>query len=464
MKAGEFLRSRAEALEHRKGLVGRLLRFAKRDLWSIEVMNLSPVRRYFTRLARVAFIAVRGFHRDRCMQQGAALTYLTIFALPAFLALVFAVAKGFDAFGRLKQGPIQGFLDRSFPLNGDEGSRRIREVVEQIFTYVENANLKLLGTAGVLFLLYATLKMLGSVEAALNEIWGVQRSRSLVRKLSDYLAIVIVIPVVLLIGTAFTGFLSSYREIRSLIGGFDVQGPMLAAVPLVSVCLGMTLVLMTLPNTRVKLVPALLGGILAGVSWQVAQVAFLEFQLGLTRLNAVFSSFAAVPLLLSWIYLSWLVLFAGAELSFAVQNEGAITTLARTGPVDQHFKEALAPRLAGRIAAAFLAGDRPPGAVQLAADLGVSPRTITTILEQLVHHRLLAETTEDEEEGYLPARDPGTITVLDLLHALRSEEGCGTAPTGSPLDHRVDRILAGFDEAIRASGRDVNLRELAGGQ
>lgn len=423
--------------------------------------DLSKLRAAFTRFLRVVMISVRGFRRDRCFQQAAALTYLTIFSLPAFLALIFSVAKGFDAFGRLKEGPINGFLDRAFPPEAGEGAARVREVVDQIFNYVEQANLKLLGTAGVVFLVYATVKMLGSVERSFNEIWGVKRERTLVRKLSDYLAIVLVTPVILLVGTAFTGMLSSYDGIRTLVGGVDLQGPLLAAIPVTAICLGMTLILLTLPNTSVRLFPALVGGFVAGVSWQAAQIGFLEFQLGAARANAVFSSFAAVPLLLTWIYLSWITVFVGAEISCAVQNEHAITSAARMGTVDQRLRESVALRLAGRITAAFLAGEKAPTAVELSAEAGVAPRTAAEVLEELVEAHLLVETSESEVEGFVPARDPSAILVHDVLAALRTEPGAGTAPRRGPIDERVDEILEGFDEAMRTSRFDVSLAELA---
>ncbi len=441
-------------------VIARAVRFVTRDVWLIDVADMSRLRGWATRASRVLLITGRGFMRDRCVQQSAALTYLTIFTLPALLALVFSVAKGLNAFERLKHGPIDAFLARAFPEAAGEGATRIREVVDQIFSYVETADLRALGTAGVVFLLYATIKMFSSVERALNEIWGVLRSRTLVRKVSDYLALVTIAPIVLLVGTTFTGFLANH-EVRSLVGDYNMSPAIVAAVPLVSICCGMTLVLLTLPNTRVQWLPAAIGGIVAGSIWQVGQLLFLEFQLGLTSANAIFAGFAAVPLLLSWIYLSWMSVFVGAELSFAIQNERTITSIARVGEFDQAFREAMAPRLAGRIAAAFFAGDPPPNSVQLSADLGVAPRAVTGVLDALVRHRLLVETLDDEDEGYLPARDPDSITVLDLLQALRVDRGAADVPSTNALDERVDRILAGFDEAARSSLFNYTLRELA---
>jgi membrane protein len=455
---------------HRKGLAGKVANFVARDLWMIEVGNLSRARAFLTRGLRVSLIATQGFLRDRCIQQSAALTYLTIFSLPALLAMVFAVAKGFKAYEYLKEKQIDAFLDRYFPVQVVQrqgadavgsGSEKMRDVIDQVFTYVQNADLRALTSVGLVLLVYTTIKMLGAIEKAFNEIWGVQRARSLVRKLSDYLAIVVVAPLAMVVATAFTGFIQA-RKTDGALGALALGlSPVLAIVPILAICLGMTLVILTVPNTRVRLLPALVGGTVAGILWQFAQLAFVEFQLGLARVDAIFSSFAAVPLLLSWINFSWLTLFVGAELSFAVQNEGIVTSIARTGILDQRFKEGVAPRLAGRIAAAFLAGERPPTAAMLSSELGISPRAVSDVLEPLVRARHLARTVEEAEEGYVPARDPDAITVLDLLLALRVEEGASPVPSRSKVDERVDRILAGFEEAQRASLFNHTLRELA---
>ena len=440
-----------------RGLLGRVTEALRRDLWQVDLKAMSWPKALLVRALRVIVIAVREFERDKCLQQSAALTYLTIFSLPAFLALLFSVAKGFNIYDRLKDGVIDGFLDRTFPTDGGEASLRIREVVDQIFTYVQNADTKVLTTVGLLFIVYAAIKMLSAVEKAFNHIWGVQRARTFVRKLSDYLGIMMVTPIALLAGTAFTGYLQAQR---AQVFQLEVTlSPLLRAIPMVSIWLGMSLVLLALPNTRVKLGAALMGGIVGGAIWQVSQYAFLEFQVGLTRLDAIFSSFAAVPLLLSWIYVSWVALFAGCEVAYAFQNEAVVTSMARSGPVDQNYRESLGVRMAGRATHAFLNGHPPPTAAQLSAEIGAAPRVAGEVLELLVQHRLLSR--EDDDEGYLPARDPETITVLHLLNALRTNKLAGELPVQNRLDERVDRILESFEKELSESLSNYTLRELA---
>jgi membrane protein len=449
----------------------RLLAFGRRDIWLLELGALPRGLGFLTRVARVVLITARGFFRDRCLQQAAALTYSTIFSLPSVLAFAFAAAKGFNLYPRLKADAIEPFLNSTFGARESGAAPELRQAVDQIFAYVEKSDLSALGGVALLFVMYSVLKLLGAVEGALNDIHGVKRARTLLRRVSDYLAIVVVAPMFLLSATALTAFLESTgsaflanETVRQAVGGETVVRTLALAgriLPLLAVWFGLTFVYLTLPNTRVHLGSALVGGVVAGTIWQGVQVLHLAGQIELARYNAIYSSFAAIPMLLLWIYLSWSVFLVGAELAFAHQNEPAFTSMARTGKVDAHFRERLAPRLAGRIARAFLDGRPAPSASELAAELGVAPRTVAQVLEALVHANLLARTSVGLDDGYLPARDPESVTVLDLVHALRHEEGANTPPVRGRLDERVDRLLDALDEDARRSLHNYTLRELA---
>lgn len=444
----------------------RLLRFAQRDIWLLEATALPFLLGLLTRTARVLMITVRGFFRDRCLQQAAALTYVTLFSLPSALAFAFAVAKGSNAYGDLRTRVIVPFLDATFGAAPTEaglastGAGQLRDAIDKVFQYVERSDLKAMGGIALALMLYAVLKLLGAVEGSLNDIWGVKRARSLLRRVSDYLAIVVITPVFLLLATGATTFLEGsfalQRDIPLGLGGASVR-----LLPLLAVWFGLTFVYLTLPNTRVRIPAALLGGLVAGSIWQAIQVLHVTGQIELARYNAIYSSFAAIPMLLLWMYLSWSVFLIGAELSFAFQNEPAFTSMARTGKVDQQFRERIAPRLAARVTRAFLAGQPAPTTGALAAELGVAPRTVSQVLDALVSADLLARTSVGLDDGFLPARDPGTITVLDVLVALRREEGASEAPVRGRLDERVDRVLEALEGEARRSLSNHTLTELA---
>lgn len=439
----------------------RAVLFVKQDIWLLEVRTLPRVLGVLTRTVRVLLIAVRGFFRDRCLQQAAALTYSTIFSLPSVLAFAFAAAKGFNLYADLKAKAIEPFLDSTFGTKAAGAAPELRQAVDRIFTYVENSDLAALGGVALAFVVYSVIKLLGAVEGSLNDIWGVKRSRTLLRRVSDYLAIVVVAPVFLLIATAATAFLESTFATGQTIP-FGIGGGSVRLLPLLAVWFGMTFVYLTLPNTRVHVSSAILGGVVAGTIWQAIQVLHVGGQIQLARYNAIYSSFAAIPMLLLWVYLSWSVFLIGAELAFAFQNEPAFTSMARTGKVDASFRERLALRLAGRIVRAFLRGEVAPTSGVLAGEIGVAPRTVAQVLETLCGANLLARSSVGLDDGYLPARDPETLTVLDLLHALRREEGASQPPVRARLDERSDRVLAALDEENARSLHNYTLRELAG--
>jgi membrane protein len=391
------------------------------------------------------------------------------------------MAKGFNLYARLRAQVIEPFLDSTFGERSSGAAAELRRGIDEIFAYVERTDLSALGTVAFLFVFYSVLKLLGAIEGSLNDIWGVKRARTLLRRVSDYLAIVVVAPVFLLSATALTAWIKGSEVVATgAPGGAAVEAP--AAVtpvseealvpmseqdvgvrllPLLAVWLGFSFVYKTLPNTRVSIGAALLGGALAGSIWQAIQILHLEGQIELGRYNTIYSTFAAFPMLLLWIHLSWSVFLVGAELAFAHQNESAFTSMARTGKVDQRFEERIAPRLAGRIAHAFLGGKPAPSVGALAGELGVAPRTVLAVLESLCQANLLARTSVGADDGYLPARDPDTITVMDLLTALRREEGASEAPVRGRLDERVDRVLDALDEENRRSLSNYTLRELA---
>lgn len=450
-------------------LVERGVRFARRDLWVLETTTLPFLLGLLTRVARVLMITARGFFRDRCLQQSAALTYVTIFSLPSALAFVFAVGKGSNAYGDLRTRVILPFLDATFgaPIAGgtdasqaSSGAGMLRAGIDDLFQLIERTDVKAMGGIALALMLYSMLKLLGAVEGSLNDIWGVKRARSLLRRVSDYIAIVVITPVFLLLATGATTFLEGSFALQKAIPiGFG--GASVRLLPLLAVWFGLTFVYLTLPNTRVRIPAALLGGLVAGTIWQGIQVLHVAGQIELARYNAIYSGFAAIPMLLMWMYLSWSVFLIGAELSFAFQNEPAFTSMARTGKVDQHFRERIAPRLAARVTRAFLAGQAAPTAGALAGELGVAPRAVTQVLEALVSANLLARTSVGVDDGFLPARDPGTITVLDVLAALRREEGAGEPPVRGRLDERVDRVLEALEAEGRRSLSNHTLSELA---
>jgi membrane protein len=468
-------------------LPDRVQSFFDHGLWRLHRDRpLSPWKAACLRVLRIGVIAARGFVRDDCLIRAGSLTYVTIFSLVPLLAVSFAVAKGLGADDKLQEQFIEPFLDETFGRSElvDEPSlppelqqqaapedeaptaagRQIRLVVDKVFGFVRDTNFASLGTFSFVFLLYCVVKLLGAMESALNAIWGVRSTRSFTRRLTNYLAIVVMTPMVLVTAVGVTALLEgrTYAVIQEWLG-FELKlAALLVVVPFLVVSAGMTFLYLALPNTRVKLASAMLGGIVAGCLWQLSQIAHVEFQLGVARINAIYSGFAALPLFLLWLYVNWSVLLLGAEIAHAHESEPLQTTLVLTGQVDQRFRERLALRLGVRVAEAFERREsRPPSASDLASDMGLAPQLVEQVLGQLTEGKIVVRTDEDSGQGYLPARNPSTITLVQVLEAVRREPQASPPPVVRRCDEGVDRTLFAMEEELARSAHNKSLATLA---
>jgi membrane protein len=286
-----------------------------------------------------------------------------------------------------------------------------------------------------------------------------------VRKLSDYLTIVIVTPIFLVLAIGVTtaaesaGVVEFARERLGL--GLVLSG----LVELSPVLIGwgvFTLVYLVMPNRRSQLSSAALGGFVAALLWQITLRLHIAFQIGVANYNAIYAGFAALPIFLVWVQLSWWIVLLGAELAFAHECEREYHGFAVQRERTQSAREGLALRALTRVCSAFLAGEAPRTAAQIAAGLWVSPREIEDVLEDLVGAGLASRVEAREASGgsgYVPARDPGAITLHDVLAALRGAPLEAEDSGASDLDRRMAKALSQLDAEARSSAHNRSLRE-----
>lgn len=490
---------------HRPGALGRRAEavghFFSRDVWARELTTLPTFRRWAYKTARVAYLAATNFWKDRCTWRASALTYITVLSLVPMLAFAFSVAKGLGAYETLRQGTIEPLLDRTFgeagggdaeagagaeapigdPSAGDsgaepssaedaessaaqsqsEGRAEVREAIDTVLHFVQETNVASLGALGLAIVVWTVLQLLGSIERSFNDIWGVRRSRTIARKLSDYLSTIVLVPLFLVLATGLANLGKSAALLKWL--GIDVSSRGLSfVVVLPVVALGFAFAYVFMPNTRVRLSSALLGGVVGGTLWQLFQVAHLELQLGVANYNAIYSTFAALPIFLFWVYASWVTVLLGAEVAAAHQNEASHRQVVRARDFDQGLKRVVALRLAVRLARAFLSGTPPRGADELAEELGVPDRTVDEVVGALRAGRLLAVAELDgDEDAVVLTRDPARVRVQDVYDALDGVNGAGDLRAEDPLDIGLDRALREYDEARRGSAMNRTLAELA---
>lgn len=433
--------------------LSRYIEFFTTDIWELEMATLSRLRRFVIRLVKVVYIVVRGFLRDNCPLRSSALTYATLLSIVPLLAFSFALATAFG----LDITPLKQFLVENVALGNEEIGTRM-------FKFVENIKASTLGPPALALLVFTVISVMGNIELSFNRIWGIRKARTIWRKFSDYLSVLVVTPLLIVAGVGFGSVLRSNQVVTRLMRYSLFQSASLTVwkvLPWILICLGFTFLYVFMPNTRVKLQAALTGGVVAGLIWQAALWGYVTFQVGFIKYARIYGAMAQIPINLIWIYTSWLIVLFGAEVSFAVQNvrtyhreEGALSR-------SWAYQEVVALNILDRVARAFVSGPRPLNAEELAGDLNVPIRLANQLLERMVEGGLINEVA-GKARSYQPARDLGRITVREVIAALRNSGGPRVIPPylkESPLVIGVENCL---DKARKEFGENLTLKDLVG--
>lgn len=409
----------------------RVKKFVLYDLWSLEVAGLSRAKRAFVVTARTLFLVVEGALQDRMAVWASSLTYITLISVVPFVALCAGIGAKMGI-----PAKALSFLTERIPPGQHEFLNSLAEGMAKV-------HFKALGITSILMLIFAAIKGLSSIEKGFNVIWGVQRGRTLWRRLADYLSVVVLAPLLILSAMAITASLlsSSFVSYLSHLPVMNVAIRVaLFFVPYVAVWVALTLMYLLLPNTEVKFVPAFVGAVVAGTAWQLLQWLGFKFELSLSRYSPVFGAFTAIPAFLIWVYLSWVVVLLGAELAYAVQTARTYG-FERKGlkPCFESLENA-ALHTSILLASRFKEGAEPLSAQEIALKLRISIRLVRQILTILTGAKLVSELRDG---GYQIGRPPERITVSDVVVALRKH--------GDTLPVRSTELLQQIlQESLRA--------------
>ena len=389
-------------------------------------------------LLRYPFALIRDLLTGELNLRAMGLVYTTLLSLVPLVAFAFAVLKGLGVHRDLEP-LIYEFLR---PI-GDRASG----LTAQMMTFVENVRGGVLGSVGLAFLLYTVVATIQKLENAFNFAWHVERPRSLMRRVSEYLSLMVIGPVFLVIVFGLFGAVHIHEALRAL-------GPYLFVTGV------FTFLFVFVPNTRVRLRPALIGGLTAGVLWAASGAVFTRIVAVSTQMVATYAGFAIFLAALIWIYLSWLILLIGAQLSFYVQNPRYL----RVGQAPVRLTSALRERLAFTVmllvARRFVAGDAPWRQRALAEHLEIPGSALAMVVDSLEKAGLV---TLNEDEDMLPARDLDGIALTDIHNAVRDERQYETwLLWRARTEPAADAIADSVEAAVRERIGSVTLRELAG--
>lgn len=367
-------------------------------------------------------IVLRGFFIEhQGLLRASALTYNTLLTLVPVVAFMLAFLKGLG---------IQNILELWLIDKLSVGSE---DMVRQIITYASRIEAQPLGLIGLGTLLCTTVLQVSNVEQSFNAIWGVQTARPLLRKIADYVSILVMGPVVLVLATGINTYVHNQPSIvwlKEFPAVRDTMAWFSTVLPYGALWLVFAFFYAILPNTRVQALPALIGGIVGGTLWQGAQWIYIQLQIGMANAQIIYGALAQLPVLMLWIYGSWVVTLLGAEVTFACQN-ATLYCRERLGAIlNIRTKEWLAQALYFSVAYAFMNGQGAWSAVAFARQHRIPLHLLHDILAALQQKQLLIEVAADAEH-YVPGCDPATVTPWDITQAIRHYG-----------DHTVEDVLA----------------------
>jgi membrane protein len=423
------------------------LRKLYQDLLLREVETLPRLQRIGVLTLRVIGALFRDLSQGQLALRAMSMVYTTLLSLVPLLAVSVSVLKGFGVHETVVQPALAQFLA---PL-GDRGT----ELTTQIVAFVDNINGRALGAAGLAFLMFTAFSLVHKVEAAFNWVWRVQEGRSIGRRLSEYLSVLLIGPLTIFIALGVTASLTSREAISSVTDVTVVSDSLFALgslVPYVLVISVFTFMYSFMPNTRVRIAPAAIGAIASGILWQSVGAMFATFVASSTQTTIIYSGFAIGVFFLIWLYVAWMILLVGASISFYVQNPRYTRGLGRVRDLANRGREEAALAVMYLVGRAHREGGERWTQDDLARYLVVPSESLHFVFGRLRRRGLLVDAAEG---GLLPGRALTDIRLRDVVAAVRDAEGQGSTMLSDdpmteelPVQDVLDQIDAAYDQAL----------------
>ena len=433
-----------------------ILRYLTTDIWRIPSEANQGVRHLLIETFKKLYLAVRFFIDKDVMAAASALTYSTMLAIVPILAVVFAIARGFG---------FNKYIEEWFLNTLSSQPQAADVIVGFVNSYLVHTHSGVILGIGLVFMLWTVIMLIHNIETTFNQIWQVSRQRPWSRKLTDYVAFFFFAPIVIILTSGLTIFLTTMAKQTE---GYMLMGPVLrffiALMPYVVMSAVFVLLYVFMPNTRVKVRHALVPGILAGVAMQLLQYFYIHGQMLLSGYNAIYGSFAALPLFMLWVQLSWTICLFGAELTYTSQNLGEYAFLAVPDEISHRYRLLLSTVLMSKICERKDQEQPAYTAFQLKMVTGLPIRIVSDLLHDMVDAGLLNAYYSDidsEEAVYTPAVPIDHLTVGTIVDRLETrgkwtidmdlEKLCD-----SPAWHKTIALRHQYLETLRS----VEIREL----
>lgn len=387
--------------------------FVTYDIWRVTEDEVTKPKYLFYTIIKTLYVCISRFIKDHLIDKASALTYSTLLAIVPILAVLFAIARGFG-FDELMEQRLR------IGLGGTT------ETSEAIFAFVESYLSETKGGVfigvGLVMLLWTVINLTIRIELAFNEIWQVKKTRSVHRQMTDYFSMLLLIPILTVISSGLSIFMGT---ILKEISGYALLGPMIKflirLIPFVFTWIMFVALYVYMPNTKVQLKYAIVAAIIAGTAYQGFQFFYISSQVWVTRYNAIYGSFAALPMFLLWLHISWTISLFGAQLAYAAQNIRYFSFEKDTQQISNRYRDFISILIMSLICKRFEHNEQPYTAEELSEQHRIPIRLTKQTLYQLQEVELIHEVSTDQKSdvsAYQPSMDIAQLDVALLLNRL----------------------------------------------
>jgi membrane protein len=420
-------------------------------IWDPEISEVTHFKRLTRSLLEIVFRVTRDFIENLVNLEAMALAFKTLLSLAPLLAVIFSILKGFGVHNRMEPALAEALS----PL-GEKG----KEVTAYLIGFVDKMSAGALGSVGLVTLFITVLSLMGIIERAFNRIWHVKAQRKLTRRFSDYLGVILVGPVLVVAAITITATLQSNSFVQKMVS-LEPFGTviltLLKFVPYFTLWGAFTFLYVFIPNTRVKVTSAVIGGLVAAVLWQTVGWGFTVFVASSTRYYAIYSSFAILLLFLLWLHVGWVIVLLGAQVAYAHQHirfyEGERELLVNS----LAGREKLALQMMFLIGRNFFHGLEPLNMTALANQLYVPEGLVKDFMETFRHGRLLLPVAD--QEAFVLARDPERISIKEILDCVRNSGGKQPA-VQTAEETAIDELLGKVNDSVAQALEGRSLQSL----
>ncbi|MCB0736184.1 MAG: YihY/virulence factor BrkB family protein [Bacteroidetes bacterium] len=424
--------------------------YLSKEIWEINDASLTGWKRRRLNSIKIITAAVNGFIADKAAVRASALTFYTLLSVVPVLAVAFAIAKGFGLEQILEEQIRETFAGQ-------------QEIVDQLIAFshssLQNTQGGLIAGISVVFLIWSIIKLLNHIESAFNTVWNIDQARPILRKFTEYLTIILVGPVFIILSGSVTYFIESslntLSESSMVFGGGsgvkDIVAIVIKLIPSFVIAILFTLIYLIIPNKLVKFKPAAIAGILVGIAFTFLQIGYVYFQLAMSRYNAIYGSFAALPLFLIWLQTSWTLILFGAEVSYAIHYKKSYKPWDVTAKLSPRKKRILTLSILQLIIKSYQEGT-PKTLSQLASDSHLPDKQVRMALDLLLQTDLILTTETRNKTKYVPAK-PGSLITLYEANKLLDEFGENTIPVNVDDIVNINNALAEREKEFARKGQ-----------